>query len=357
MTMILNPKAKLLGMALMLATTIPASAQYDDHRDRGPRDMVESSRQTGGYCDQGGCPDRFWRYRIYYGPVFFHGQWYRGPVYVKDDNGRHYFWVRGGWHRDEWQAQRPVWARNGYFGPALPRDYYQAHNFGGDQRGGDSRNGRVEYDQRDQYQGMRDGRDNGGYQVGSKQPDRGQYANGDNQQGDPRRSYRQDAGPQGQYNNGNGNYQQRPDRGPSNMQGQGDPNGPYGRRDNAQGQAGPAPGGQQPSDNRFSGRNGNGQNFANNGQPGTIGVTAATYGASCKQPAGNVTKFLADACNGKTSCDYVIKYQTIGDPAPGCAKDFSVQWTCSTGVGGTANAAAEAGFGSPVRLQCTANGR
>jgi hypothetical protein len=83
-----------------------------------------------------------------------------------------------------------------------------------------------------------------------------------------------------------------------------------------------------------------------------ITVTSATYGASCHQPKGNVTKFLQDACNGQGKCDYTVKYQTIGDPAPGCSKDFSVEWTCSSGTGGSASAPAEAGFGSKVTLQC-----
>jgi hypothetical protein len=85
-------------------------------------------------------------------------------------------------------------------------------------------------------------------------------------------------------------------------------------------------------------------------------VTSATYGASCHQPKGNVTKFLQDACNGQGKCDYTVKYQTIGDPAPGCSKDFSVEWTCSNGSGGSASAPAEAGFGSKVSLQCGTRG-
>ena len=83
-----------------------------------------------------------------------------------------------------------------------------------------------------------------------------------------------------------------------------------------------------------------------------ITVKAATYGASCNQSKGNVTKFLQDACNGHDRCDYSVRYQTIGDPAPGCAKDFSVEWTCSDGTTGSATAPAEAGLGSKVTLQC-----
>ena len=94
---------------------------------------------------------------------------------------------------------------------------------------------------------------------------------------------------------------------------------------------------------------------AGQGQPpaaNVIHVISATYGATCHQPAGNVTKFLADACNGKGVCQHTVQYQAIGDPSPGCAKDFSVQWTCSVGTGGNVSVPAEAGLGSKVTLQC-----
>jgi hypothetical protein len=374
--MILSPNAKLLGIAMMLATSVSASAQYGEQRSQSPRDMVKTSRQSGGYCDQGGCPEHFWRYRIYYGPVFFHGTWFKGPVYVKDDNGRHYFWVRGGWRRDEWHAQRPSWARNGYFGPALPRQYYLTHNFGGnDQQRGDWRDSRDGQGYQD-YQNQ-DGRGGGGhddrpYRSGSKWQDpNSQNAANENQQlGEPQRRWRQAGDQSGMQSAPNmsdryyqSNNQQRSgnfDRGQSNMQNQTNANGSYDRfRNGDQLQGGAGSWGQQPLNNRSNdqGRGGNGQSFASNSQPRTISVTGATYGASCKQPVGNVTKFLSDACNGKTTCDYVIKYQTIGDPAPGCSKDFSVQWTCSHGVGGTASVPAEAGLGSKITLQCVGNGR
>jgi hypothetical protein len=108
---------------------------------------------------------------------------------------------------------------------------------------------------------------------------------------------------------------------------------------------------------------GYGQNGAvvapNNNQPfqNTITVTSATYGASCKAPKGNVTKFVQTACNGQTTCQYAVQYKTIGDPAPGCSKDFAVEWTCSTGAGGSAAAPGEAGFGSKVSLACPAAAR
>ena len=89
---------------------------------------------------------------------------------------------------------------------------------------------------------------------------------------------------------------------------------------------------------------------------GTIDVTSATYGASCRQPHGNVTDFLKQACDGKSSCDYTVRWQTLGDPAVGCGKDFSVDWRCDDGSSGKAGAAPEAGFGSKVALICPARG-
>lgn len=85
----------------------------------------------------------------------------------------------------------------------------------------------------------------------------------------------------------------------------------------------------------------------------TIQVTSATYGLNCGAPSGNATWSVAPACNGLTSCSYTVKYQTLGDPAPGCAKDFRASWTCS---GGTTPspvfAPAEAGLGSVVTFRC-----
>ncbi len=54
--MILSPKAKLLT-AVMLVSIAPTNAQPYGRSDGAPRDMVESSPQTGGYCDRSGCPN------------------------------------------------------------------------------------------------------------------------------------------------------------------------------------------------------------------------------------------------------------------------------------------------------------
>ena len=351
--MILKSRAQLFGLAAMLLTSAGASAQYA--RDNGPRDAVETSRQTGGYCDRSGCPDRFWRYRIYYGPVFYHGQWFRGPVYVKDDHGRNWFWVAGGWHRDEWHTRRPEWARHGYFGPALPRDYYQANNFGdrfpdSGQRPGDWRDRQAYRDNRPE-DGSRGYQDNRGYGGDSG------TARTDTYPQDRRYSGMRD-GRQG-YGTQDSTQNRDPSQpGASNGQSQ---RAPYGQ-DNAQG------GGRNHPDSRsagggpthFTDQNPNtqgGRSMAQaQSQPAAIGVASATYGGSCKAPKGNATQAVQAACNGKSSCQYTVNHLALGDPAPGCRKDFAVAWTCGTGTGGSAWLPGEAS-GATVNLSCPAGVR
>ncbi len=84
-----------------------------------------------------------------------------------------------------------------------------------------------------------------------------------------------------------------------------------------------------------------------------IQVVAGTYGQNCRAPYGNVTKFLAAACNGQYQCNYKVDYTVIGDPAYGCGKDYFAEWRCNGQPQVyRATAAAEAGFGSMVNLAC-----
>jgi hypothetical protein len=73
--------------------------------------------------------------------------------------------------------------------------------------------------------------------------------------------------------------------------------------------------------------------------PGTIDVTEANYGRSCrdftpKRPfknafrAGNATAALIRACNGKSHCQFTVEAAMLSDPAPGCDKDFSAEYRC-----------------------------
>ncbi len=319
-------RAGLLASIAGLALCTAALAR-PPYYNNGP---VGTTPASGGYCDTAGCPDHFWRYPIHYGSVFYGGRWYSGPVYYRGEWRDRQYWVRGGWHRDEWRWPRPGWTNNAHDGPALPFEFYASHGF----RITD-RMRRMHDDERFWDRG---GWDRGGPPPGMPggpppppPPDWNRDHGGD-----------WHGGPGGGDWNRNGGGRDNNSGPPDNNNGRGGP------PDNNNGRGGPD--------------NGRGDDRgANNGGPpqqdNVIHVTGATYGGqTCHTAAGNVTHFLADACNGKKTCDYVVQYQTIGDPAPGCAKDFNVQWTCLVGPGGSVNLPAEAGLGSHAALRCDNNG-
>lgn len=74
-----------------------------------------------------------------------------------------------------------------------------------------------------------------------------------------------------------------------------------------------------------------------------IRVVEATYGLSCKDAQvlipgtviavkqGNATEFASKMCSGRTgTCTVPISATRLGDPAPGCGKDFQITWRCGT---------------------------
>ena len=86
-----------------------------------------------------------------------------------------------------------------------------------------------------------------------------------------------------------------------------------------------------------------------------IRVVSATYGANCGVARGNVTRALVNACNGQSSCDYIVDVTKLGDPAGGCAKSFTVNYACMPGDRSqAADIPGEAGLGSHAALACTA---
>lgn len=88
---------------------------------------------------------------------------------------------------------------------------------------------------------------------------------------------------------------------------------------------------------------------------GTIEVISSVYGGSCVSIRENATASLRRNCNGRTSCDYVVNVAILGDPAPGCSKDFKAEWRCS--ADGEIKSIAlppEAGLRSVARLSCQA---
>jgi hypothetical protein len=92
------------------------------------------------------------------------------------------------------------------------------------------------------------------------------------------------------------------------------------------------------------------------GQRGGIQIEAATYGQQCGASTGNTTRDVKLVCEGKRSCDYKVNYIRLGDPAPGCSKDFSLTWRCrADGQMRSLSLPPEAGFGSIAALRCDDN--
>ncbi len=109
---------------------------------------------TGGYCDHWGCPGDYWGYPVYYGSVYYDGEWFEGPVYYREYDGEYEYWVHGNWHRDEWRGERPEWAGEGHYGPALGRDYYRSDEFRNYHEHGDDWNREDHHEGDHRYRGQ-----------------------------------------------------------------------------------------------------------------------------------------------------------------------------------------------------------
>ena len=85
----------------------------------------------------------------------------------------------------------------------------------------------------------------------------------------------------------------------------------------------------------------------------SIRVLGAVYGRNCRaQFNTNVTDDLARQCQGRDYCIYRIDLRQLGDPSPGCPKDYHARYLCRDGdVEHHAAAAAEAS-GQSVVLDC-----
>jgi hypothetical protein len=85
----------------------------------------------------------------------------------------------------------------------------------------------------------------------------------------------------------------------------------------------------------------------------SIRVLGAVYGRNCRaQYGGNVTNDIASQCQGRNYCVYNIDYRRIGDPAPGCAKDYYVRYQCRDGDGERWASAGPEASGRQVALDC-----
>jgi peptidoglycan/LPS O-acetylase OafA/YrhL len=84
-----------------------------------------------------------------------------------------------------------------------------------------------------------------------------------------------------------------------------------------------------------------------------LDVLSATYGANCGARRGNATAEVAQTCNGKNECQYVVDVRKLGDPATGCAKNFVVEYECAPYHAHLAKVLpGEAGLGSTMNLLC-----
>ena len=137
--------AALAGAALFASS--PARAGVSLSFSIGVPNAIGFDYDSGGYCDDWGCPDAYWDMPVYYGPVYFRGRWFQGPVYYRNRGGERWYWIRGGWRRDEWRGPRPRWWKANYrYGPALGYSFYLRNGFRHDRdrfwRGNDWRPGR-----------------------------------------------------------------------------------------------------------------------------------------------------------------------------------------------------------------------
>jgi hypothetical protein len=85
----------------------------------------------------------------------------------------------------------------------------------------------------------------------------------------------------------------------------------------------------------------------------SIRILGAVYGRNCAGQANtNFTDDLARQCQGRDYCVYRIDMRQLGDPRPGCAKDYHARYMCRDGGNERhASAGAEAS-GQSIVLDC-----
>ncbi len=95
------------GAALAFATPAAARAHFGisfgfgfpGYASFGPCDYYD-------YYDAAppwGLPPDYCDDNVYFQPIFWDGEWYRGPIYYRWEHGRRVFWLNGGWRRAEWR--------------------------------------------------------------------------------------------------------------------------------------------------------------------------------------------------------------------------------------------------------------
>ena len=85
----------------------------------------------------------------------------------------------------------------------------------------------------------------------------------------------------------------------------------------------------------------------------TIRVLGAVYGRNCGgQSNTNVTDDLTRQCQGRDYCVYRIDHRQIGDPRPGCPKDYQARFVCRDGGNERHVSASPEASGQSVVLDC-----
>jgi hypothetical protein len=85
-----------------------------------------------------------------------------------------------------------------------------------------------------------------------------------------------------------------------------------------------------------------------------VDIYTAWYGQTCGAQHGNVTAHVKGRCDGRAQCDYAVDVRAMGDPSPGCAKNFIVLYGCRGQAGARlAQLPAEAD-GRTLAISCTA---
>lgn len=59
------------------------------------------------YAPPWGYPNDYCRYSLWYDPIYYGGAWYSGPIYHRHYAGYDWYWLHGGWRRDQWRGSRP----------------------------------------------------------------------------------------------------------------------------------------------------------------------------------------------------------------------------------------------------------
>ncbi len=85
----------------------------------------------------------------------------------------------------------------------------------------------------------------------------------------------------------------------------------------------------------------------------SIRVLGAAYGRNCAgNVTTNVTDDLARQCQGRDYCVYRIDARQIGDPRPGCAKEYQARYMCRDGGNERYASANPEASGQSVVLDC-----